>query len=157
MASQIWRLEKAGRVIESERQRKMRGVGSTLVIIGLLLAIFGFYKLNTTAVMCPANGCDSATLWLIYGPYEVSFYGGQLLMAIGALTVLLSKFIKVTNNVQRIEMGKIASPISSLNRLISPPQAFLHFLGTGDTCRFSSHHGLVMTDHGPNFWDEPFT
>ena len=96
----------------------MRGVGSTLVIIGLLLAIFGFYKLNTTAVMCPANGCDSATLWLVYGPYEVSFYGGQLLMASGALTVLLSKFIKVTSNVQRIEMGKIASPISSLSRLV---------------------------------------
>ena len=127
MASQIWRLERAGRVIESEWQRKMRGVGSTLVVIGLLLAVFGFYEKNTTPVMCPANGCDSATLWLIYGPFEVSFYGGQLLMAIGALTVLLSKFIKVTNNVQRIEMGKIASPISSLNQLISPLQVFLLF------------------------------
>ena len=88
---------------ESAAQRKTRTIGLWLVLPGFLLAIEGLYMLNTTRVMCPANGCNSATLWAIYGPYTVSFFSGQFLIAIGAVTVLYSKVMRIKSEPPRIE------------------------------------------------------
>ena len=39
--------------------------------------------LNTTMVNCPANGCSSAVLWSIYGPYEILMWSGVALFVSG--------------------------------------------------------------------------
>lgn len=89
------RVRRIANVIDSAGQRSMRRTGQAFVLIGVLLAVFGLYMLNTTMVMCPNGGCDSSTLWAIYGPYIVSFYGGEALIAAGALLVLCSKFVRI--------------------------------------------------------------
>ena len=79
---------------ESSRQRKLRRTGLAVILIGFLLAVYGLYMLNTTMVNCPANGCDPDTLWAIYGAFTVSFYGGQIFIAVGALVFLSSEFAR---------------------------------------------------------------
>jgi hypothetical protein len=56
----------------------------------VVLAALGLYGLNTTMVSCPVNGCPSAELWNIYGPYEIMMWSGLALVVSGAVMVLSS-------------------------------------------------------------------
>ncbi|MCL4518511.1 MAG: hypothetical protein M1587_04865 [Thaumarchaeota archaeon] len=89
---------------ESLWQRRLRRMGLIFILIGFMLAFYGLYALNTTMVNCPANGCDPSVLWAIYGPLEVSFFGGQLLIALGAVMVLSSEFLRIDSKKRSEEM-----------------------------------------------------
>ena len=79
-------------------------MGLIFILMGFMLALYGLYALNTTMVNCPANGCDPSILWAIYWPLEVSFFGGQILIALGAVLVLSSEFLRIEPKKRSEEM-----------------------------------------------------
>ena len=89
---------------ESLWQRRLRRMGVIFILMGFMFALYGLYALNTTMVNCPANGCDPSVLWAIYGPLEVSFFGGQILIALGAVLILSSEFLRIEPKKRSEEM-----------------------------------------------------
>ena len=72
------------------QRRALRTMGLRLVVLGAILIALGLYLLNTTMVNCPANGCWSAVLWSIYGPYEVVLWSGVALVVAGVAMLIWS-------------------------------------------------------------------
>ncbi len=94
-----------GRIfLESLWQRRLRRMGLIFISVGFMLALYGLYALNTTMVNCPVNGCDPSVLWAIYGPLEVSFFGGEILIELGAVLVLSSEFLRIESKKSSEEM-----------------------------------------------------
>ena len=91
---------------ESPRQHKFRMVGIWLMVIGALIAFAGFYDLNNTLVSCPAGGCSASALMSIYGPMYGMFYAGMILVALGDVLIMKTKFMKTP--AMRIQTEKLA-------------------------------------------------
>ena len=80
-------------VAESERQRKYRIGGVSLMTVGAVVAFAGLYAFNNTGVMCPANGCSASELFAIYAPLFALQCVGMLLVALGDLFILKTRYI----------------------------------------------------------------
>jgi hypothetical protein len=80
---------------ESPRQHKFRIMGIWSMVIGALIAFAGFYDFNNMLVSCPADGCSASALMGIYGPIYAMFYSGMILVALGDLLVMATKFMKI--------------------------------------------------------------
>jgi hypothetical protein len=91
----IQRRKTGSPVWETDARRTTRRLGIFTLVIGVILASCDLFALNNTLVSCPAFGCSSAVLWRIYGAYDISFYGGACLAAIGMALILVAAFTGV--------------------------------------------------------------
>lgn len=73
---------------ESDGQRAMRKSGIIGMLIGAVVDLFTFSKIENTSVSTLAP-------WTVSGAYAVGFYSGLIIVAVGATLVLASRFIKV--------------------------------------------------------------
>ena len=73
---------------ESDSQRAMRKSGIIAMLIGAVVDLFTFSKIENTSVSTLAP-------WNVSGAYGVGFYSGLIIVAVGATLVLSSRFIKV--------------------------------------------------------------
>jgi hypothetical protein len=81
-------------LVEAPSQSRYRKRGIVFITIGTVLSFIGFYLFNTTMVYCPANGCSNAEMLAIYGPLLGLLYIGMILVALGDVFILKTKFMK---------------------------------------------------------------
>ena len=102
---------KFGKLVpEPARQHKFRVPGTWLIVIGAFIAFVGFYLVNSTSVMCPAGGCSASEIMAIYGPLYAMFYGGMILVVLGDLLILSTKFMKSFNSSHSEQPGTTLTP-----------------------------------------------
>ena len=86
---------------EFDAQRIMRKSGIIVMLTGTVVDLYTFFKIVNTSISALAP-------WNVYGAYGISFYSGLIAVAIGAILVLASRFIKIKP--MKVATARVLSP-----------------------------------------------
>jgi hypothetical protein len=91
----------------SKRQRKFRILGILFLLIGTFVAFAGFYQLNSTSFqnsllvpLCFPRGCSPSEIIAINSPFYAILYGGMILVGLGEVLILATKFMRTVKPLQ---------------------------------------------------------
>lgn len=91
----------------SKRLRQFRILGTLFLMIGTFVTFAGFYLLNNTSFQdfvlfrsCFPAGCSASQIVAINAPWYAIFYGGMILVGLGEVLILATKFMKTVEPLQ---------------------------------------------------------